>query len=291
MDNFQPYLFMMMSSMKNDKGHDYSPYLYGLILLLPFLNNIIPYHEIKNYIIRYLKSEHLYVELNIPSHEVPIVRGYSNNVVMKTVYSNDFLAIIHYLLHNNLSNLDTLTEIMTDNSELNTYFDDSPNKKEKKYIYLPIHNKKILISTKYKIYCEIKDHDKNTEENDDKNKNKTVSKKKNFIITLSKLRSNNNVSDMTIIENFRKECYDEYNKYITNANSSDNNQYIYEYKSCEKSESNIDLNFDSYIMEHNKDLEVNIFFEDIIRIISIILYVMVFLPLYLIQINNLITIS
>jgi SpoVK/Ycf46/Vps4 family AAA+-type ATPase len=271
MDSLQPYLFMMMSSFKNDKWNSYSIYLYGLILILPFLNNIIPYHDIRNYIIKYLKSEHLYVELNIPSHEVPIIRGFNTNPVMKTIYSNDFLAVIHYLLHNNLGKLDTLTEIMTDNSELNIYYDENTNKKEKKYMYLPIHNKKMLISKHHNIYCEIKDKDnKDTEENDEKNKNKIVSKKKNFIITLSKLRTNSDISDMTIIENFRKECVQEYERFIKNSNSADNNLYIYEYKSCEKSESSIDLEYDSYIMEHNKDLEVNIFFEDKQKLISYI---------------------
>lgn len=271
MDNIQPYLFMMMSSSKSEKENNYSVFFYALLLILPLLNNIIPYHEVKKYIVRYLNSEHLYVELNIPSHEVPIVRCFSSSSIMKTIYSNDFLAIIHHLLTNNLCNLDTMTEIMTENSELNTYSEDSTNKKEKKYIYLPVQNKKMLISKEYNIYCEIKDYDnKESDDTDDKNKNKNLSKKKNFIITLSKLRTNTKISDMSIIEQFRKECLNEYNRFIKNANNMDTNLYIYDYKSCEKSESSIDLYYDSYIMEHNKDLEINIFFEDKQKLINYI---------------------
>ena len=54
MDNVQPYLFMMMSSFKDDKS-DTAKYMTLLLIIVPMLCRIIPFTEIKDYIIDYFK--------------------------------------------------------------------------------------------------------------------------------------------------------------------------------------------------------------------------------------------
>jgi SpoVK/Ycf46/Vps4 family AAA+-type ATPase len=73
---------------------------------------------------------------------------------------------------------------------------------------------------------------------------------------------------MNVLDKFINKCLEQYDLFINKKD--DLKQYIYEYKNCEKSDNNIELYFDKFLMEHNKDLEINIFFEDKNKLINYI---------------------
>jgi len=267
----------MLSSFKNgDNENIITKYLPIIIILGPILMGILPLDEIKQYILNYFKSDNSYICLNIPSHEVPILRSFSTVSITKNVYSDRFLAITNYLTNNNLVNIDSLTEIMADNIELYNNYDD--NKKENKYIFIPLNSNKILISKEHNIYCEFNnssnknEDDDNNNNNNRNNKNKTSSDfklltKKNYLIILS-IKKTPHSDSVIILKKFIDECVIQYKKSM--EKKDDNKLYIYEYKNSEKSENSLELNFNEYLMEHNKDLKTNIFFEGKDKLINYI---------------------
>jgi hypothetical protein len=266
-EQIQPMMFMMLSSMKNNNDNCITQYLTLLLLLLPIICKTIPFDDIKDYFKKYFNKNTNFISINISSHEVPVIRTCSTTPITKLIYSKDFLSIIHYLTTNKIENLESLTEIISSNSELDirSYFDDD---RENKFIYIPIHNNRVLISENEKIYFELNDIDnKNDEENKDDKKTVKIAKKKNFIIILS--ISNKILNGIDILKKFIENCRESYDLFH-NKNKDDNKQYIFEYKNCEKSDSILELKFKQYLMEHNKDLSVNIFFEDKDKLINYI---------------------
>lgn len=266
MEHLQPYMFMMMSSMKKDND---SPTFIILIIIGMILFKLFPLNEIKTNIANYLNNYDGYFRIIIPSHEVPILRTLSNVPATKIIYSKDFLAIIHYLSLNNISSFNSITEIISSNSELNTHYcDDNPNK-DNKFLYIPINNTKIVISEQYKIYFELTENKNTSDEKTDDSKNTThkIIKHPNFVIVLSIYKNQDN--NINILTNFIKECLIQYEQFI-DSNIDNSQQYLYSYKGCEKSESIIDLKYDEFKMEHNKDLLVNIFFENKDKLINYI---------------------
>jgi hypothetical protein len=264
-DQIQPMMFMMLSSIKN--SDDITKYVTLFFLLLPYICKIIPLEDIKDYIKNYFNKNKNYISINISSHEVPVIRSSSTVPVTKLVYSKDFLSIIHYLTTNKISNLESLSEIMTTNSELDmrSIFDE--NIKENQFIYVPVHNDRILISETEQIFFELNNIQNKDEDNkDDKKTTKTINKN-NFIIILS--ISNKIHNGIDILNKFIVKCRENYDFYH-NKNKDDNKQYIFEYKNCEKTDSMLELKFKQYLMEHNKDLSVNIFFEDKDKLINYI---------------------
>jgi hypothetical protein len=275
MDNIQPYLLMMLSSYKNDNNQDIFRYLPIIVMILPILLRIIPFDEIKDNILSFFsKKENDIILKIIPSHSVPVIRGCSSTPISKIIYSKNFLAIIYYITKNNLSNFDSLTEILVSNTELNfNYYNDNDNSEGNKFTFMPTNQKRILISKEYGIYFELTSFESENNDEDDKNKNKKttdkkVYNKKNYIIKLLKKRDmKNELNNMNILNKFINECVEEYE----NLNKfKDDRQYIFQYKNSEKCESKLELHFNEYLMEHNKDLLVNIFFEEKDKLINYI---------------------
>jgi hypothetical protein len=273
MDNFQPYMLMMMSSFKNDGTSNI--YLYIAIFLVTVIPKIIPFNDLKTMICDYININNNIVTINISSHEVPIVRMGSNNNQTKLLYSESFLAIIYYLTTNKISNVNSLTEIIANNSELNFRYDsnDYDKYKDDKYIFMPINNKKILISEKYDIYFELITIKKDDDDNSEKKKDSLSTQKNKFIIILSKNKSFKNnkkieKSDIEILKLFLDECIKDYRLLTIDLN--DKKQYIFEYKQSEKIDNRLELHFDKYLLEHNKNLKKNIFFEDKQKLINYI---------------------
>jgi len=266
-EQIQPIMFMMLSSMKNNNDNCITQYLTLLFLLLPIIGKIIPFDNIKDYFKNYLNKNNNYISINISSHEVPVIRGFSTTPITKLIYSKDFLSIIHFLTTNKIENLQSLTEIISSNSELDmkSYYDGI---QDNKFIYIPIHNKKVLISENEQIYFELNDNDnKNEEDNKDNKKTVKITKNKNFIIILS--IDDKIVNGIDILKKFIEKCRESYDLFH-NKNKDDSKQYIFEYKNCEKSDSILELKYKQYLMEHNKDLSVNIFFEDKDKLINYI---------------------
>jgi hypothetical protein len=229
-----------------------------LSTLIPFLNKFIPYDEINKKIKDMINKTNDYVSVSIPSHEVPIIIGLSmSSPHTKIIYSTDFLAIIFYLNRHKIDNIESTTEIMACNSELNIRAIFEDKKKENSFIYIPLGNNKVLISEEDNIYFEFKNVDNKSDNESDEKKTKTV-KKKNFVIILSIHKKYKN--GMDLLQKFIKKCREEYTLFL-NSNKDNDSQYLYVYKKCEKSDSSLDLVFDKFLMEHNKDILTNIFFE------------------------------
>jgi hypothetical protein len=258
MESLQPLLFMAIS--KTDNNH-YSVIFTFLIVLLPYICRVIPLNIIYDKINNYFTRNPDYEYVNIPSHDVPVLRGFSTTPVTKVVYSKTFLSIIHYIVNNQKIRFNSLTEIMTNNTELNRWYNEEHDleKQKETYLMMPIDNGTILISEKYGIYFELKNNSDEKKEEDSQKTNSVSSKQKNnFTIVLSKKK--NLGSESHNIHDFIEECISEYDS-MMNKKINDNRQYIFDYKGFEKEETVLTLKFNEHLMEHNKDLNTNIFFE------------------------------
>jgi hypothetical protein len=261
----QNLILILLTNYKNE--NKYSDIIYLLIISSSF----IPFNEIKINILNYFKKyDKKQISINIPSYEVPIIRSSSTIPITKSVYSNTFLSIVHYLSTNKDCKINSLTEIMTNNTELNSNYcyDQNDWKKKDHFMFIPINSNKFLISEKQEIFCEFREiNNDDKEENNGKNNNIIIPKSKKFILTLS--LNSTNEKDLIILENFVKVCLEEYNLLI-NIKKDNNTQYIFEYKNCEKEDNKLQLLFDEFPLQNNKDLLKNIFFEDKEKLINYI---------------------
>ena len=274
---FQPLLFMMMSSNKDNNNNSCFQYATVLMLLIPIIIKVLPLHILSEYIKKIFLSDDNWSTINIVSHEVPIIRNYGSTPMTKNIFSEQFLAIL-YFLSKSYEKLDSITEILTNHQELNLKYDYDSKKKDSDFIYMPLSNKKICISEKDGIYCKLTImDDKNDESENDSNNNPNKSnnkvtvknmKKKTYIIELS-IQKNKENSNIYILTKFIDKCVEEYN--LSKISKDDTTQYIYTYTGFEKSESSkCELKFNRNKLEHNKDLKVNIYFEDKDKLINYI---------------------
>jgi ATP-dependent 26S proteasome regulatory subunit len=268
---FQPLFFMMMNKDNNNSCFQYATIL---MIIVPIIMKILPINMIYSYIEKYFSYDDNWSTINIVSHEIPVIRNFGSSPMTKNVFSEQFLAIL-YFLSKNYEKLDSLTEIITNSEELN-YSRNHDNKKDHDFLYMPISNKKICISEKYGIYSKLtiiddknNDSDESNNKSDNSNKvNVKNIKKKTYIIELSIVKTYSN-SNIDIITKFIEKCIYQYN--LSKISKDDTTQYIYTYTGFEKCESSrINLKFNKNKMEHNKDLKVNIYFEDKDKLINYI---------------------
>lgn len=278
---------MFLSTIKNNENSSYL--IIAISIILPLLFKIIPFHIIHDYLIEYFKNDNNFVKITITSHSIPVVRSYSTAKHTKMIYSDYFLAIVYYLSQNNFIELNSLTEVLTSHNELNVFCDYSDSNKST-FIFMPIQKNKIKICNENDIYCEFNLIENKNSNNDNNNNNKkessAVTSNSQYIIILSiKKKSGstwsrrtcsntdpldlskvqgttkeNMITDIQILKNFIDSCIDKYEKKKNMKNNSI--LYNFEYRGSEKSENgNLILHFNEHIMEHNKDLSTNIFFE------------------------------
>jgi ATP-dependent 26S proteasome regulatory subunit len=270
----QTFLFMIASSVKNN-DNIYSLILPFLIMVFPMVQKMIPIDKLLQRF--YNNRPHTYFEYIIPSHDVPVMKTYTQIPIMRKQFSTKFLAVTHYI-HKTLKNHNfvSITEIMSYNADLiyNDYnhhnHHNHPNQDHdnmKKYIDLPLNNAKTMISQKDGIYCEYKCMDENNENNknnDDHNKNRRPQNSQNsqnshYSIILSIEIQDNYIE---ILSRFVDNCVTEYEKFVSlSKKKQQDQQYIFSYMNSEKVDSTLELNFNEFVMDHNKDLNVNIFFE------------------------------
>lgn len=275
--SFQPYLIMALSNInKNDNNSNITLIITIFLVLSNYISRVIPFSEIYDNLLSYIKGNNNYISIIIPSHEVPVVKGFSSIPVKKTIYSKTFLSILYFLSKNKNIEINSLTEILTNNNELSPIkYDKDGNRIEidNDYMFIPINNKKIVISNKDKvdIYCEFLNLENKSDSDDNrtsKNKTENISNKNNFMITLLIKKSYDN--NIFILNEFIEECINNYDIHLNKHNEINDKQYIYEYKNSEKVDSKVELHFDEFSMEHNKDLLVNIFFEEKNKLINYI---------------------
>jgi hypothetical protein len=190
--------------------------------------------------------------------------------MIKTVYSEAFLAIVYYLNTTNNVKVKTKTEILSFSSELAFRYSDR-EKDENYYIQAPLGNEEFVIFTNRNgiaIYCKFEDLEVSTEESNDKNKKDiNTSKRKKFIITL--FIKSNDETKIQVIESFIEKCKNDYTKFM-NKKLYEKNQYIFEYMNLEKEDGVPILKFKEHELKNNKDLNKNIFFEGKEKLINYI---------------------
>jgi len=226
-------------------------------MCVPFITKYIPEFTFWNDLFKKKKMNTLIIK----SHLVPIVKTFCRTTSHKKIYSESFLAVIHYLNTKKRSKLQSLTEIISNNSELN----DGRNQQEennKDFILIPIHNKNIEIEKN--IFCDIDEKVSTISQNESiKNNDGDFTE---YYITLSTPLS------LNIVEEFVDKCINEYNVFLSKKKIYIGQQYIYEYKSYEKGEyeDKYKLIYKEYVMSHNKNLATNIFMHEKEKLIQYI---------------------
>jgi hypothetical protein len=260
-----PISIMMITSIFKNNNNNNNDNInnnmnYILIFLITIFCKIIQNYDFTKNIYNYINSKNNDISITITSHEVPVVRNFSNISISKLIYSKKFLSIVHYICNSKNINLKSYTEIISYNSELsNTYCD----KISTEFILMPLSKSKFNI---YKdIYCDVQKIENEINNQNEKDKSQKICNKNHFIINLYIDKSNG----MNILLNFIDLCINDYEKYILSKKDS-TKLNIFEYKNSEKVESIIELKFNQYSLEHNKDLNTNIFFENKEKLINYI---------------------
>lgn len=184
----------------------------------------------------------------IPYHTKKYSCSVGIKSTIKTLYSERFLALNHYL--KNAKDISSYIEIM--NFENTRYDYDCKSE----YILLPNNIQKIKICNKNDIYFEIV-IEKSTEDDnkDDKSKQSKINnvQTKNYIYKISKAGKEN----MNILNEFISACLDKYNK----DRSEKKEQMIYEYiKATTDEDDKYCMTFEGSPFKSNKTFD-NLFFE------------------------------
>jgi SpoVK/Ycf46/Vps4 family AAA+-type ATPase len=221
------------------------------IFIMMMTYKMIPNHlydYIEKQLETFLKEKTDECEIIIPYHTKTYSCSIGIKSITKTLYSDRFLALNHYL--KNATDITSYIEIM--NFENTRYDYDSKSE----YILLPNNTQKIKICNKNDIYFEIV-VEKSTEDEtkDDKSKQTKTNriKTKNYIYKISKKGKQN----MNILNDFMKSCVDKY----TTDTSDKNQQMIYEYmKASTDEDDKACMTFECSPFKSNKTFD-NLFFE------------------------------
>lgn len=222
-----------------------------LIVIIMVTYKMIPNH-IYDYIERrletFLQEKRDDCEIIIPYHTKKYSCSIGLKSTTKTLYSERFLALNHYL--KNAKDITSYIEIM--NFENTRYDYDCKSE----YILLPNNIQKIKICNKQDIYFEIV-VEKSTEDDSKEDKSKQTNtnrvKTKNYIYKISKEGKQN----MNILNDFMKTCIDKYNA----DNSEKKAQMIYEYMKASTDEDDRScMTFEGSPFISNKTFD-NLFFD------------------------------
>jgi hypothetical protein len=229
-----------------------------LVLIIPaiiFFDKFIKMYDTYSYRISKFLNINRNVSYALETPIVPIVHFdfRCEKPSYKLKFSKDFRAIIHYI-QTNLDDLkfNRLWECLDENMDTMRGF----NKKEDKFIYLPLYSKKTLIDKENQIYFEL-------ENNHDENK------KMDYYVIYLTMSYSNKYNNMITILNFIEKCVKIYEEFLENQ-TKDKTQYIYNYISCFNDEGELKTKFEKFECVHSKDLEKNIFIEDKEQLINYI---------------------
>jgi len=179
--------------------------------------------------------------------------GFSSKTIVKTIYSERFLALNHYL--KSMNEISSLVEIM--NFENTRYIHDNTGE----YILLPNNIQKIKICNKHNIFFEIViEKFKNEEENENtskstgkQNEKQNQFQTKNYIYKISKEGREN----INVLSEFMESCMEAYKAEISGKKV----QMIYEYiKTNVDEQDNSCMTFEGSPFKSNKTFD-NLFFE------------------------------
>ena len=258
-ERIQTFLFMLVSTLKTE-DQKFVTYLPLIIMLIPFLQNLIEVNGICKYLTKLLHYKSQYFEYIIQSNEVPVVRNFTNTPIMRIQFSHKFLAVSHYINKTiKKHKFHSVTEVMSYNSEL-FFTREEDEESGKKYIDLPLNNDMTLIHETDEIYCQYKFDKIDGDTDGDSKKALKVNRNSQYTIILSIKKSKENYTGK--VNNFVNYCVSEYDKFVSSTKKkSDDKPCIYSYLYSEKVETKVELHFNEFVMDHNKDLNINIFFE------------------------------
>ena len=235
---------------KNIFENSHNKTMLFFVLIVFVISRYIPrkfYDYIELKIEEYFEKKQDECYIIIPYHMKTYV-GYAAKNITKTMYSDRFLALNHYL--KNIKEITAFIEIM--NFENTRYGDDYNSE----YILLPNNSHRINICKEREIFFEIVIENINDEEHTDEGKPKKSKNRiqsKNYIYKISKKGKKN----IHVLNEFIDSCIEKY----MNDKSEKKTQMIYDYVQTTIDENeNPCMTFVESPFKSNKTFE-NIFFE------------------------------
>lgn len=245
------FQFSMFSHFFNSNSNVFPEAYLHVFILMYTLYKLCPYYifdMINDYVKDYLDNCGNSSSIIIPYHLKVYSSPYSNTKPLrKTLYSDRFLAINHYIKKKYMHKLSSLMEIINFENTRCSYENISD------YILIPKDKQKIHIDDGDGIYIEII-FDTFVEENEEKNE-KNISKllTKKYIYKVSKEGKNS----VQAITNFIEKIEDEYK-----TDTTSRKQMIYEFKKTYNDDDDkTSVVFDESPFYTNKNFD-NIFFEN-----------------------------
>ena len=168
--------------------------------------------------------------------------------IVRTIYSDTFHAINHYLENHMTQNIDKMVE-STKNKPVGYYDDEKTD-----YMMVPAKKQKILLDAQRNIYFEITISEDNDENGEKDAKKDYGDKHPKYIYRIFKHGSGHYKE----LHEFLNHCVATYEK-----SKDDSNPKIYEYLKSEKDDyDNEKLVFQQYHFHSNKHLDKNVFLEN-----------------------------
>lgn len=196
------------------------------------------------------------ISIELISHKVQYTKGYSGKPMSKDIFSPQFLGILHFLKKNkkNIKNLKNMTEMLINKiSDITRPSWKQDDSKDDKFLLIPENNESICLDEKLNIHLTISLY---IGEDDNKSENKKYTLK---IFTYHK-DNMNYMEEKNKLYDFVDILTKEYENIFDEKDDEQN--YIFEYNGSESCDDETNLKYNKYLMEHNKDLNRNIFFEE-----------------------------
>jgi hypothetical protein len=258
--NLQPFMYMMMSNNFKQGNYILIPLL---LLLMPFITTFI------NHCIEFLNdfyyekfNKKKYVSIKFPVHKVQYIKDpwRPSNKEERDIYSLNFKAINWYIKKNirNIMGINNLSEVIDYDSE-------KFKGAEKDFFLIPEQTDMILVCKINDIYAKIitKYNNSSDDDNGDKNKKSPIISKNYELELIKKCDTCNEIlqaKNLELLITWVNQCVEDY---TSSTKIVDDKLYIFEYTHCTKDEYvGLELYFKEHIMNHNKNFNINLFFEE-----------------------------
>jgi hypothetical protein len=261
MENLEMGNMLMLGSLFKSNNPNYL--LYFAILNM-FITYVMKYGE-KTNVDKYIRdnirqflntyfTNNQQVSVELVSHVVQYTNGYSDKQTHKNIFSPYFLGMLHYLKKNKqeIRDLKNTTELLINKlSDTTRPYWKAEQTNEDKFLFIPENDETICIDEKLNIHMKLSVRDNQI---DDKTHDKR------FEMRIMTFPKDNTIEQCKInLHNFLEEKRREYEKM---SEVGVETRFIYEYKGTETCDGETTLKYNEFIMEHNKELQKNIFFEN-----------------------------
>ena len=251
-------LFMFGSLIKNNDSN-YIIYFMFFNFFVTYLFKYIDKSKFESDIrdkIQHFTSYFFYspiISIELVSHDVEYTNGYSDKSIHKNIFSPYFLGILHFIKINkkNIIGLKNTTEILINKiSDVSRPYWSKDESNEEKFLFIPENNEQVCLDEKLNIYLKI-------------SVTNNVDEKLNYKFYTMKIYTYSNQLNYQDQKNKLNLFIEEKKKeYEMISEKKDNNLYIFEYKGNETCDEEVSLKYNEFIMEHNKNLKKNIFFDE-----------------------------